>query len=89
MNELYKLPDGTWIDLLKVCMIGPRRGCAKLDIKDSVAVEHVCCTQFSCNSYDEAQAIAATIAAVVNQARRAAGSNVCLKKQGSKNERPA
>jgi hypothetical protein len=81
MNELYMLPDGTWIDLLKVYMIGPRRGCAKLDIKDSVVVEHVCCTRVDCNSYDEAKDIAATIAAVVNQARRAVGSNVCLQKQ--------
>lgn len=83
MNELYMLPDGTWIDLLRVCMIGPRHGCAKLGIKDYVVfvLEHLCTTQVDCNSYDEAKAIAATIAAVVNQARREVGSNVCLKQQ--------
>jgi len=82
MNELYMLPDGTWIDLLKVYMIGPRRGCAKLDIKDSVVVEHVCCTRVDCNSYDEAKDIAATIAAVVNQARRY-GNYRCCRQSGT------
>ena len=71
MEELYRLPDGTWIVPSEVCEISPHEKSEFSDYPPSLVIKRgKICIQLRFESYAAAKEYGDSLATVVNDARR-------------------